>query len=176
MDGVILRRIKRDDLSKMFDARNNHAIMKWCRQQTKLHWDHHLDWFKWQKSDPNTEMFAIVGEDPDSSHPHPIIVGVCGLTDIDRIHRRGEFSLYIFPEHQSQGYGKIALQELFEIGFGSLNLNIIWGESFEGNPAIKMFKELGMAKEGVRREFYYKDGKYVDAILFSIKSREHVVV
>jgi RimJ/RimL family protein N-acetyltransferase len=172
MTPLVLRRIKREDLKKMFDARNDLSIMKWCRQQTKLHWCHHLDWFKWQKTDPNTEMFAIVAQDPDSTNPKTIIVGVCGLTGIDRTHRRAEFSLYIFPDMHQNGYGRESLEKLFQIGFESLNLNLIWGESFKGNPAISMFKDLGMTQEGIRRDFYYKNGKYIDAILYSIKESE----
>ena len=95
-------------------------------------------------------------------------VGMCGLTDIDLINRRAEFSLYIVPECWKKGYGKAALQTLFSHGFRNLNLNVIWGETFDENPAIELFKNLGMYYEGTRNEFYYRDGSYIDAHLISM--------
>jgi RimJ/RimL family protein N-acetyltransferase len=100
------------------------------------------------------------------------IVGVAGLTSIDRLARRAEFSLYIGPEHHGEGYGRKALIALFTKGFRDLGLNLIWGESFDGNPAIRLFESLGMIREGTRRDFYFKDGRFIDAHLFSIRSTE----
>jgi len=162
--GTLLRRITEDDLPALFCARNHPAIMNMCRQYAPLHWDDHLDWFEWQRKDPKTEMFIA----PNDS-------GVVGLTSIDLIARKAEFSCYIDPSMQENGYGKLALNELFNFGFNDLNLNLIWGETFEGNPAYKIFTDkLGMNHDGTRREFYYKDGKYINAHLVSITRKEWI--
>ena len=108
------------------------------------------------------------GSEKKTWHP----VGVCGLTDIDWINRRAEFSLYVAPEQHRKGLGHRALNLLFAEGFGTLNLNLIWGETFKGNPAAIMFLKAGMKKEGTRREFYYRNGIYTDAILYSIRRDE----
>ena len=101
------------------------------------------------------------------------LVGVCGLTDINLIHRRAEFSLYIFPEYHRRGYAKDALKALFRHGFDDLNLHSIWGETFDGNPALSLFTDkLGMVYEGTRRQFYFKNGKYVDAHIISLTKEE----
>ena len=52
------------------------------------------------------------------------------------------------------------------------NLNVIWGETFEGNHAYDMFLKLGMKHEGTRRQFYFKEGKHIDAHLVSITRQE----
>jgi RimJ/RimL family protein N-acetyltransferase len=57
---------------------------------------------------------------------------------------------------------------LFDHGFDVLNLNRIWGEVFSFNHAANIFEKIGMEKEGVRKEFYFKSGRYVDATLYSI--------
>lgn len=107
-------------------------------------------------------------------HADNLLVGVCGLTSIDWINRRAEFSLYLGPEHQGQGLGEAALRALCAHGFNVLNLNCIWGEAFDGNPAIKMFERVGFKEEGRRRQFYYREGKYIDAVLFSLLRSEYV--
>lgn len=95
-------------------------------------------------------------------------VGVCGLTDIDYINSRAEFSLYIGPEYRGRGIAGKALSRLVAHGFDVLNLNSVWGESFAGNPAEKVFKLVGFIKTGVRPAFYYRQGAYVDANLWTI--------
>lgn len=101
-------------------------------------------------------------------------IGVCGLTSIDMEARKAEFSLYIGPEHQGKGYGSEALKLLLYHGFLNLGLNQIWGETFDKNPAAKMFEELGFKKDGTRRQFYMKSGKLIDCHLYSILRDEWV--
>lgn len=171
----ILRRIEKGDLSYIFSYRNDPKIMPWCRQYAPLHWANHLKWFENQSSDPKIEMFAItpkrqneVNELAGNFSIDLPIIGVCGLTDIDYINSRAEFSLYICPPYQNQGYAKLALRDLFDFGFKSLNLNMIWGETFEANPAKNLFLNMGMIESGERPQFYFKDGKYITAYLVYI--------
>lgn len=145
--------------------RNNPDIREWCRQTGLIDDKAQEKWYNWQSEDPNTEMFLIKDE-------NKIAVGVCGLTSIDHIARKAEFSCYIFVSEQRKGYCKEALKILFAYGFDSLNLNLIWGETFESNPALKLFLSLGMKEEGIRRSFYYKEGKYINAHLVSILKDE----
>lgn len=164
---VTLRRLATDrDQELTFRWRNDERISKWCRQYDALHFLNHENWFESQASDKSISMYAIqAGSDP--------IVGVCGLTSIDLINRRAEFSMYIGPEHQGNGYGEAALRALIHKGFYSYGLNSIWGETFDGNHAIKMFKRVGMKLEGTRRESYYRDGRFIDAHLVSILRSEY---
>lgn len=100
-------------------------------------------------------------------------VGTCGLTDIDYIHGKAEFSLLIGPEYQGNGYGKAALLELLKYGFHHFRLNLIWGETIEGNPAREMFKKLGFIEEGLLRKRYFKNGEYKNSTMFSIMKEEY---
>ena len=157
---ISLRRINHRDIKSLQDWRNDEAIYKWCRQNDLISDFDQQAWFDKQNTDPTTKMYAV---DFDK-----YTVGVCGLTSIDYINRRAEFSLYISPSQQNEGYGKLALMTLLKHGFDSLNLNSIWGECFQGNHAALMFEKLGMVKEGTRRQFYYKNGCYINADLYSI--------
>jgi ribosomal-protein-serine acetyltransferase len=139
--------------------RNEPEIMNWCRQSDVISDKAQERWFLNQEQDPSVKMYAIEAD---------CFVGVCGFTSIDRISRRAEFSLYIAPEHQRRGLARKALKTLFTHGFINQNLNLIWGESFDQNPAISLFLELGMKQEGTRRDFYFKNGKFIDAHLFSM--------
>lgn len=164
-----LRRIKKEDLTQLFNMRNDPEIYRWCRQHDVLHFQNHLDWYEKQAKDQTMSMYAIEVEDHLYENS---VVGICGLTSIDYICRRAEFSLYIGEEYQGRGYGRKALKELLSKGFDDYNLNLIWGETFQENPAAFLFEKIGMKHEGSRRQFYYKDGKYIDANLYSITRDE----
>lgn len=163
--GVTLDTIEEKHLSLMRRARNDFKTWKWCRQSSLVDLRSHLEWFDWQSKDPNTKMFAV-------NAPNFELVGVCGLTSIDWVSRKAEFSLYICPEYRNRKLSVPALKSLFGHGFQDLGLNVIWGETFDGNPAFDMFLKMGMVHEGTRRDFYYKDGKFLNAHLVSMRADE----
>ncbi len=165
--GVILGRLGISEAARALlrKWRNHPDVMSWCRQRDMLEMQTHADWLATQAADPSVQMYCV-------NAPKNGTVGVCGLTDLDPWNRRAEFSLYIGPEFQKNGYGRMALKSLLQHGFNTYGLNVIWGESFDGNPAIKMFEELGMIREGTRRQFYFKNGKWLDAHLYSITAEE----
>lgn len=150
--------------------RNDESIWRWCRQHTPISASQHERWLRRIGNDPTIKMFGVlvVGEAFGD-----IQAGVCGLTSIDRINQSAEFSLYIAPEFQSQGYGKQALRALLEHGFRDQNLNRIWGEVFYGNPALRMFTDVGMKVEGVRRQAYFRSGRFIDATMVAMLREEY---
>jgi RimJ/RimL family protein N-acetyltransferase len=162
--GLHLSKLTKEDVAQTFIWRNDYSIWKWCRQNDALDSNKHIKWYEKISSDPSIEMYGIFSG--------PLLLGVCGLTDIDRINQRAEFSLYIAPECQGKGYAKPALKTLLAHGFMNQNINTIWGETFDGNHAYKMFIDLGMQYEGTRRNFYYKEGRFIDAHLVSITKEE----
>lgn len=160
--GVSLGPISEVSSEQLFKWRNSKSIYKWCRQFEPLNRWHHDAWLKSLPEREDVRMYAIISK--DTLKP----VGVCGLTSIDLINRHAEFSLYIGNELQGGGYGKAALKTLVQHGFDALGLNHIFGETFDGNHAAKMFEKVGFKYEGTRRKFYFRDGEYIDAHLYSI--------
>lgn len=145
--------------------RNRPEIFKWCRQNDLIDENNHHDWYGRISKDPKIKMFLIRDYDQKP-------VGVCGLTDLDLVNQRAEFSLYIAPAYQAKGHGESALRLLLWHGFNAYPLNQIWGEVFDGNPAMGMFEKVGFKRDAVRREFYFRSGEFIDAHLISIKRNE----
>ncbi len=158
----------RSDLPQLMAWRNDWRIMDWTRQSDLLNEAEHADWFEKQARDPQIRMYKHSLKAAGTTND----VGVCGLTSIDYRNSRGEFSLYVAPSFQRRGIGKIALMVLLAHGFTNLGLHLIYGETFDGNPATKTFEALGMTKEGTRRSFYWKGGRRLDAHLYSITRDE----
>lgn len=159
------RRIEYLDISLLRSWRNNPAIYRWCRQNDLISEIDQENWYERQNDDPGVKMYGI-------KKPSGELVGVCGFTGIDWIARKAEFSLYIAPEYQNQGFGRIALEQLLELGFRGFNFHLIWGEVIEGNHAMLLFRALGFIDEGIRRDFYFKDGDYQNATIISLRRQE----
>ena len=158
--GVQLGPLRNEHVWEYFNARNDYSVWRWCRQFDVLREDEHEAWLLSVQTSKKNRMYEILDGER--------LCGVAGLTDIDPINQRAEFSLYVFPDCQQRGYGKSGLRTLIHHGFNNLNLNRIWGETYEGNPAYKMFEDLGFEKEGIRKEFYFREGRFIDAVLYSL--------
>ncbi len=156
--------------------RNDYRIWRWCRQHDFLSDVAHAEWYRNQNTDPTIRMYKIATASQQLDDDSKILtttVGVCGLTSIDKIHNHAEFSLYIAPEFQHLGYGSDALKCLLAHAFDNLNLHLVWGEVFAGNPALATFTKLGFKMDGIRREFYFRDGAYLDAQIISLTATEY---
>jgi len=162
---VRLRELNTSDAEQARRWRNDERIWRWCRQNDFISDLNQRDWFNAQHADRTIKMYAI---EVDSNEFKNVFVGVCGLTDICHVHSRAEFSLYVSPESQGKGIGRAALHALLKHGFMNLNLRQIWGEVFDGNPAMKTFLDIGFEETGHRPEFYFKDGKYLCAHLITL--------
>jgi UDP-4-amino-4,6-dideoxy-N-acetyl-beta-L-altrosamine N-acetyltransferase len=162
--GVVLAPLNKKNNEHYNRWRNNREIWKWCRQFDVISLDHQDAWYDSQSKDPTIRMYQVQTKDK--------LVGVCGLTDINHVNQHAEFSLYIAPGEHGKGYGKAALNTLVDHGFNNLNLHHIFGETYDGNPAAKMFESVGFKFEGTRRQYYFRDGKFIDAHLYSILRSE----
>lgn len=156
------------DLEKLRAWRNDYRIWRWCRQQDVISDLAQADWHQAQHKDPSIRMYGVQIKVEGMTK----LIGVAGFTSLDFQNRRAEFSLYIAPENQGKGFGKESLRVLLSHGFGNLGLNQIYGESFEGNPALKIFADLGFKSDGKKRQFYFKDGQFLDAHMVSILKDE----
>jgi len=160
--GISLSAVKQSDLELIRHYRNLPELNRWFRQSTDLSQWENLNYWQNVWSGQAHKFFQVMTKEEK-------FVGVAGLCYIDRQNSRAEFSLWIRPEYQSQGFGVAALKTLFDHGFDDLNLHLIYGETFDGNPALDIFvKKLGMRYDGCRQEFYFKRGKYIDAHVISI--------
>jgi RimJ/RimL family protein N-acetyltransferase len=161
--GVRLTAVEQKSLESIRYYRNLPELNRWFRQNTDLSQWENLNYWQTVWSGHQHKFFQVY---PNGSDDY---IGVAGLCYIDRQNSRAEFSLWIMPEQQHHGFGTAALKTLFDHGFDDLNLHLIYGETFDGNPALDLFvKKLGMRYDGCRQEFYFKRGKYIDAHVISL--------
>ena len=112
--------------------------------------------------------FAIVLLEGD------ILIGQISLHDIDHLNRNAFFGIVIGEEcHRNKGYGTEALRLILNYGFKTLNLhNIMLSVVADNHAAIACYKKIGFKEAGRRREWIFKDGKYIDKLYMDLLARE----
>ena len=116
-------------------------------------------------------MFVMVSKNTNEE------VGICGLQKIDW-HKKNAF-LRIIIGNKKYWDGKTALEAeklLFDFAFNELHLNKIYSLIHMNNLGqCKLVERLGMQKDGIIREHFLQNQKYIDAFLYSILSREYKI-
>ena len=102
------------------------------------------------------------------------LIGQISLHNIDHLNRNAFFGLAIGEaEHRGKGYGTEALRLVLNYGFNTLNLhNIMLSVDADNIAAVNCYKKLGFKESGRRREWVFKNGKYVDKLYMDLLARE----
>ena len=141
------------EISDTFDGHKNHTSLSGAKkfvQELKGH------------------RFSILLLDGD------ILIGQISLHNIDHLNRNAFLGIVIGEtEYHGKGYGTEAARLVLEYGFNTLNLNNIMLSVHEDNHAgIACYKKLGFKESGRRREWFFKNGRYIDVIYMDILARE----
>ena len=120
------------------------------------------------ESESDVQRYAIVLLDGD------VMIGCISLQNIDHLNRNAFLGIFIGEEEQrSKGYGAEAIRLILDYGFNTLNLNnIMLSVDADNDAGISCYKKTGFREAGIRREWKYKDGKYIDKIYMEILARE----
>lgn len=124
---------------------------------------------KWLFEPPaDMQRYAIVLIDSD------VMIGSISIHNIDHLNRNAFLGIFIGEEeHRSKGYGAEAIKLILAYGFNTLNLhNIMLSVNADNAEGIACYKKVGFREVGRRREWVYKNGKYVDRIYMDMLSSE----
>ena len=102
------------------------------------------------------------------------LIGGTGLHGMSLSQRSATFGIVIGePEFRSCGYGSEVTRLMVRLGFEEFNLNRIQLKVFaEHEQAVRVYEKAGFVFEGRSRQAYYRNGRYVDALRYSILRSE----
>ncbi|MGL5069051.1 MAG: GNAT family N-acetyltransferase [Sarcina sp.] len=121
------------------------------------------EWFNKLLVD-NSYKKAIVNLENDE------FIGYAGICNLSRVNLSGEYFIFIGNrDYHKKGIGTIVTKKIIDNGFRILNLNrLMLTVSAENYGTCKVYEKSNFIKEGVMREAFYRDGKFIDKILMSI--------
>ncbi|TKB48870.1 GNAT family N-acetyltransferase [Ferrimonas sediminicola] len=90
------------------------------------------------------------------------------LSTAPRRRHVANLGMAVHPEFQGQGVGTALLSALLELADNWLALRRVELEVYTGNqPALALYRKQGFEVEGTAREYAFRDGHYVDALLMA---------
>lgn len=101
-------------------------------------------------------------------------VGNIALHTIDQQNRRAEIGIMIGdPDARGQGYGAEAVRLVCRHAFMRLNLNkVTAGVILDNVASLKLFERAGFRREGLVREHFYLDGRYLGCVRLGLLRSE----
>lgn len=96
---------------------------------------------------------------------------IVGLIDFDIFvrgaHQFANFGYQIFNRHWRHGYGQEASAAGLKVGFRQLRLNRLEAAiNFDNKASIRLAKAIGMKREGIKKRYWFEDGKWVDHLVY----------
>jgi RimJ/RimL family protein N-acetyltransferase len=119
---------------------------------------HAAHWARWRED--WTMNFAIRSKENDT------LMGAIGLVGVPR-HKRAEMGYWLGAPFWGNGFMTEAARAVVEFAFGTLGANRLEAGVFDGNTAsMNVLRKSGFIEEGVLRQRFLKDGKFVDERMF----------
>lgn len=82
-------------------------------------------------------------------------------------HQFANFGYQIYNRHWKKGYGKEAARLGLKIGFKELKLNRLEAAiNLDNKISIKLAKSIGMRKEGIKKRYWFENGKWTDHVIY----------
>lgn len=101
-----------------------------------------------------------------------LLIG-CISISYDSSNKSGEVGYWIAEKYWNNGYASEALSSILEKAFKEDGYNKVYGFHYRKNVASgKVMIKNGMKKDGVVRDYIYKDKSYFDVFMHSILKKE----
>lgn len=161
---VYLRPLEKSDAAFLASALNNSQVTRTLATIGPINVASEEQWLSTVNQSPGDLVLGIALRAGER------LIGACGLHRIDYRNRHAELGIVIGdPSEWGKGYGTEAVRLLVGHAFETLNLNRVQLHVYETNPAgIRAYEKVGFRREGVMRQFAFREGRYWDAHLMAI--------
>jgi hypothetical protein len=151
------------DLPILLEWRNNPDNRKYFREWRELNFNHQLNWFQNHvMNESSPAMFAIVSNDGN-------LLGCCGLTYIDWVHRSSEISIYIGNGYLDGSAAPEALQLMTDYAFKEIGLHRLYLRVYDYDlKRHDLAVNSGFEPEGRHRDAHFYDGKFHDECVYGL--------
>lgn len=97
------------------------------------------------------------------------LIGTINLGSVEESCLMADTSYMLSPKYWGQGIMTEVLQAVLNYAFNEIELNRVQADVFDGNIASEhVLTKCGMQLEGIARQKYYKNGKFIDTAQYAI--------
>lgn len=149
-----LRAIDDTELELMLSWRNSPAIRENMYSMHEISLAEHLSWWDHIIRSENHRYFMYEFQGKP--------LGIVGFTGVDRGNQNSSWAFYASPDAPKGTGSRMEILAL-DYAFNELRLHKLCCEVLAFNmPVIKMHEKFGFEIEGVFRDQYYRDGRFLD--------------
>lgn len=165
---IYLRPMTEMDTDLIVAWRNQPNVKKFFIYQADFTKEGHLYWLHKVVEKGNACQMMICDRKTKKE------LGSVYIRDIDRMHRKGEYGIFIGDESaRGRGIGTEAARLMIQYGFEELGLHRIYLRVLAGNErAIRSYEKAGFKKEGCLHHDVCINGEYVDIVWMAIVNEE----
>ena len=166
--GIYLRPITYDDTEHIVTWRNSDGVRKKFIYQALFTKEGHENWMRTMVETGKVSQMIICETDGDRS------IGSVFVRDIDRVHNKGEYGIFIGEgDCRGRGIGSAAAGLMIRYAFEELGLHRLFLRAFADNKqAIRSYEKAGFVQEAYLHEDVCIDGRYRDVVLMAILNKE----
>lgn len=161
---VYLRNMTLEDTERIVKWRNSEESQKNSIRQELFTKEGHLQWVRSMVDTGKVVQMMIC----DSVSHEPI--GVTSVKDIDKQHKKAEFSILIGEDKaRGLGYGTQAGKLMVQYGFQVLGLHKIYLKVYASNiRAIRSYEKVGFVKEACLHDDIFVGGQFHDIVMMAV--------
>lgn len=163
-DELILRKPEIDDVESLYLLKNDEESSNLLGDFAKGYSREDIkEWIRFHNQASNECLYLIERNDQKK------VIGHVGLYNIDYRVRKAEFAILIADkDSRGKGYGGACTKFMIDYGFSELNLNRIELSLLSSNnAALNLYLKYGFLKEGLLKQYQYKNGFYHDVIIMA---------
>lgn len=168
--GIYLRLMTAEDTERIVAWRNQEDVRKNFIYQKLFTRQSHENWIRTMLDTGRGVQMMICDIDTD------VPFGSVYIRDIDRVHHKGEYGIFIGEVMaRGRGIGTAAARLMIDYAFDELHLHRLFLRVFADNcQAWRSYEKAGFQREAYLREDVCIDGVYRDMILMAILENERV--
>lgn len=163
---IAIRPITREDTPHIIAWRNNPRVLPNFIDQNLLDEETHGRWLTNHVDAGKAAQFIICADGVD--------VGSVFLRDIDHVHHKAEFGIFIGDDAQTgKGVGTKAATQIVAYGFEKLGLHKIFLRVLADNAgAVHCYEKAGFVQEGYFKEDVCVGGRFRDVIFMAVWKKD----
>jgi UDP-4-amino-4,6-dideoxy-N-acetyl-beta-L-altrosamine N-acetyltransferase len=168
---IQLRAIEYEDLPLIVKWRNDPEVYQYFYEHEPLSLVMQRGWFEKYLVRSDEKLWIVEAKDTHEA------IGTVGLVHLDWRNRKGEWGrLLIYPdEYRHGGYGSEVESLILRYFFDHMNMNRLQCEVFLENESVWQLHQIfGFKREGLFRQYIFKDGKYRDVVYLAMLREEYL--
>ncbi|MDJ0497941.1 MAG: GNAT family protein [Acidimicrobiia bacterium] len=161
---VTLRRWRMADQEALVAEANSHAV--WRNMS-------HIFPHPYTTADASSWIERCIGQDPPQDLVIALddrLIGVCGMGREEGVNRyTTEVGYWLGERHWGRGIATVAFRAFVGYVWNEFDVKRMQATVFAWNPASgRVLEKNGFTLEGVHRSAIYKDGEFVDLLMYSL--------